>query len=61
MTVLFFIGVSLGTLLGGYLYDIYGGAETFLIFAYGSAIMCAIHLLCRNFLKSNGNLNLLSK
>lgn len=55
------IGISVGSLLGGYLYNVYGGAQTFRLFSYGSALMCAIHLLCQNILKSNGKLNLPSK
>lgn len=55
------IGVSFGSLLGGYLYNEFGGASTFRLFAYGSALLCAIHLLCQNILKSNGKLNLPSK
>lgn len=51
----------MGSLLGGYLYSKCGGAQTFRLFAYGSALMCAIHLLCQNILKSNGKLSLPSK
>lgn len=51
------IGVSLGSLIGGCLYDKYGGAQTFRLFAYGSALMCAIHLLCQKVLKSNKKLS----
>ncbi|XP_015372484.1 PREDICTED: major facilitator superfamily domain-containing protein 6-B-like isoform X2 [Diuraphis noxia] len=52
------IGVSLGSLIGGCLYDKYGGAETFRLFAYGSALLCAIHLLCQKVLKANRKLSL---
>lgn len=55
------IGVSLGSLIGGCLYDKYGGAQTFRLFAYGSALMCAIHLLCQKLLKANRKLGLPSK
>jgi len=55
------VGVSLGSIIGGSLYDSIGGAETFRLFAYGSALMCAIHLLCQNLLKSNKKLILPSK
>lgn len=53
--------MALGSLLGGYLYSIVGGAATFRLFAYGSALMCVIHLLCQNLIKSNGKLSLPSK
>lgn len=56
-----FIGVSLGSLLGGYIYALCGGIVTFRIFAYGSALACLIHLICQNFLKSNGKLGFPSK
>lgn len=51
----------MGSLLGGYLYNEFGGADTYRLFAYGTAFMCAIHLLCHNVLKSNGKLGLPSK
>lgn len=52
------IGVSLGSLIGGSLYDKYGGPQTFRLFAYGSALMCVIHLLCQKVLKANRKLSL---
>jgi len=57
----FFTGVSLGSLLGGYLINVFGGAQTFRLFAYGSGLMCVAHLLFQNVLKSNGKLSLPSK
>lgn len=59
--IIYITGVSLGSLLGGYLYNAFGGAQTFRLFAYGSGLMCVIHLLCQNILKSNGKLSLPSK
>lgn len=58
---MYIIGVSVGSVLAGYLYNIIGGAATFRLFAYGSALACAIHLLCQNVLKSNGKLSLPSE
>ncbi|XP_050443466.1 major facilitator superfamily domain-containing protein 6-A-like isoform X2 [Adelges cooleyi] len=52
------VGVSLGSLCGGFLYNTYGGAMTFRLFAFGAAFMCIVHLLCQNLLKSNGKLSL---
>ncbi|XP_050548920.1 major facilitator superfamily domain-containing protein 6-like isoform X2 [Daktulosphaira vitifoliae] len=52
------IGVSLGSFIGGVLYNLYGGIITFRIFAFGAAFMCIMHVLCRNFIKSNGKLSL---
>lgn len=54
-------GVSLGSLIGGYCFNAYGGAETFRLFSYGAAIMCTIHLLYQYLLKYNGKLSLPSK
>lgn len=51
----------MGSLLGGYLYNDFGGAQTFRIFAYATALACAIHLLCHNVLKKSGKLGMPSK
>lgn len=55
------VGVSLGSIIGGSLYYTLGGSKTFRLFGYGSALMCVIHLLCQNLLKSNGKLSLPSE
>ncbi|XP_050548929.1 major facilitator superfamily domain-containing protein 6-like isoform X2 [Daktulosphaira vitifoliae] len=39
------IGASLGGLLGGYLYEIYGGSNTFRLFSYGSLSLGILHVL----------------
>jgi len=43
------IGDSLGSLLGGYLFDSYGGVWSFRFFAYSSALLCFINILCNRF------------
>lgn len=38
-------GESLGSVLGGYLFDSYGGVWSFRFFAYLSATMCCVNIL----------------
>lgn len=38
------VGVSLGSLLGGYLYNIYGGPMTYRIFGIGALVAGLLHL-----------------
>ncbi|XP_022177887.1 major facilitator superfamily domain-containing protein 6-like protein B, partial [Myzus persicae] len=40
------IGESLGSLLGGYLFYSYGGVWSFRFFAYSSATICFLNILC---------------
>lgn len=40
-----FTGESLGSVLGGYLFDSYGGVWSFRFFAYMSATMCCVNIL----------------
>lgn len=44
-----FIGESLGSLLGGYLFGSYGGVWSFRFFAYSSAFMCFLNILSNRF------------
>jgi len=46
---IFFIGESLGSLLGGYLFYSYGGVWSFRFFAYSSALMCFLNILSNRF------------
>lgn len=44
-----FSGESAGSILGGYIYDLYGGAWLFRLFAYCSALMCFLNILSNLF------------
>uniref|UniRef100_A0A2H8TT59 Major facilitator superfamily domain-containing protein 6 n=1 Tax=Melanaphis sacchari TaxID=742174 RepID=A0A2H8TT59_9HEMI len=43
------IGESIGSLLGGYLFDTYGGVWSFRFFAYTSIVMCFISIVTNYF------------
>ncbi|KAL4082822.1 hypothetical protein QTP88_029478 [Uroleucon formosanum] len=43
------IGESLGSLIGGYLFDSYGGVWSFRFFAYSSAFVCFLTILSNRF------------
>uniref|UniRef100_A0A8D8M315 Major facilitator superfamily domain-containing protein 6-A n=2 Tax=Cacopsylla melanoneura TaxID=428564 RepID=A0A8D8M315_9HEMI len=45
------VGVSLGSLLGGWIFDVWGGRETFVIFAVLSFIMAMLHIVFHYLLK----------
>jgi len=49
-----FPGTSIGGLVGGFLYQTYGGKQTFKLFAYGSLMMGILHVI---FIKLNNNSN----
>lgn len=42
-------GDGLGSLLGGYLFDSYGGVWTFRFFACCSVFMCFVNIMCNYF------------
>lgn len=44
-----FIGESLASLLGGFLFQSYGGVWSFRFFAYSSAFMCFLNILSNRF------------
>lgn len=44
-----FAGESIGSLLGGYLFDTYGGVWSFRFFAYMSIFMCFINIAVNYF------------
>lgn len=44
------VGTSIGGLVGGFLYQTYGGKQTFKLFSYGSLIMGILHVI---FIKLN--------
>lgn len=46
---MFIIGESLGSLLGGYLFDAYGGLWSFRFFAYFTTLMCFLNILANIF------------
>lgn len=50
-----FSGVSLGGLLGGFLYDRYGGVQTFQLFSYGSLSTCILHLIYTKYASNKSN------
>jgi len=43
------IGECVGSLLGGYLFDSYGGVWSFRFFAFGSAILCVVNTIIKIF------------
>ncbi|KAJ0184107.1 hypothetical protein K1T71_000530 [Dendrolimus kikuchii] len=45
------VGTSLGSFIGGRLYDIYGGWITFRSFGIGSLICCGLHILLQQIFK----------
>lgn len=46
-------GVAVGSLLGGYLYKVYGGQKTFFVFGIGALAAGVLHsVLCRFITKS---------
>lgn len=50
---LLFTGSSLGGVLAGHIYDMYGGVWLFQLFTYGSAMMCALQIIYNLFDKTN--------
>jgi len=49
-----FPGISFGGVVGGFLYQTYGGKRTFKLFSYGSLIMGILHVIFIKFtIKSN--------
>lgn len=44
-----FTGESLGSLVGGYLFDEYGGLWSFRFFAFTSALMCLLNIFSNIF------------
>ncbi|GLH07936.1 Uncharacterized protein GBIM_13312 [Gryllus bimaculatus] len=52
------VGVSLGSLLGGVLFDSYGGHTTFLVYGLGSLVMFVLHIIVQYYLSSkNSNIS----
>jgi len=49
-----FSGTSIGGLVGGFLYQTYGGKQTFKLFSYGSLMMGILHVI---FIKLNSKSN----
>lgn len=46
-------GVAVGSLVGGYLYKLYGGQNTFGIFGIGALIVCVLHsVVCKLIARS---------
>lgn len=45
----YFTGDSMGSILGGYFFDSYGGVWAFRFFACASALMCVLNLLSYHF------------
>lgn len=45
------VGTSLGSFIGGRLYETYGGANTFRWFGFGSLICCVAHVLLQCLIK----------
>jgi predicted MFS family arabinose efflux permease len=56
-----FLGVSVGSLLGGVLYDEFHGATTFMIYGIISLVWFFLHFLVQLFLGRNGQCNVQSK
>lgn len=50
------IGVSLGSLLAGSIYDQFGGPLTFRVFGIGALIVCLLHAAVQYFIKRTGNI-----
>lgn len=49
MFYLFVTGESIGSILGGYLFDSYGGVWSFRFFAYSSAFTCLLTIVTNYF------------
>nr|CAD7444310.1 unnamed protein product [Timema bartmani] len=54
------VGMSLGSLLGGVLYNMYGGGRAFLIYAITSLILFLAHVLVQYFLSKSPQHKILS-
>ncbi|CAG2055051.1 unnamed protein product [Timema podura] len=49
------VGVSLGSLIGGTLYDQQGGSFTFRMFGIGSLVLCLLHFIIQRLLGKSLN------
>lgn len=50
------LGVSLGSLIGGRLYEAYGGWKTFQLFGMASLVFCVLHIIAQYVIKGkNGH------
>lgn len=47
--ILFFVGDSFASYLGGRVFDLYGGVLAFRIFAYTSALACGVNVVADYF------------
>ncbi|RVE46702.1 hypothetical protein evm_008665 [Chilo suppressalis] len=47
------VGTSLGSFIGGRLYESYGGRNTFQWFGIGSLVFCVIHIVAQYFIRRN--------
>lgn len=50
------LGVSLGSLVGGRLYEAYGGWKTFQWFGTASLIFCILHIIAQHVFKDKNGL-----
>lgn len=49
------VGVSLGSLIGGMLYESYKGPLTFRLFGIGALVLCLLHAGVQYLLRETGN------
>jgi predicted MFS family arabinose efflux permease len=54
-SILFSTGVATGSLVGGLIFNRYGGSTTFRVFGVGCLIFCAIHALIMCILNKKSN------
>lgn len=50
------LGVSLGSLIGGRLYQSYGGWKTFEWFGIASFLFCILHIIAQHVIKDKNGL-----